>query len=540
MACDMLRYPINEYCYNYNYHNYRINNTYIPNLKNFICSLSERSIKKLNLSKYMKLDRFIQKQVSQWKIKKAIYDNRDIIRMNNTTIRVCVYNFDSDYHSVHISFKVNISDNYEIGLVYDSAHNMVRRPKFFNDNLKYKCVEYLAGFIKPLPQNKYFACDSISKKNIATLRDYRNYIDIPKYTPASAFDIPSDYEHLYVIDREAKILNVIVKYDIVKYAEINHNTTLICPEGCESELGDIDINEDEVSVLYETDNTEIEFNGNNNILVKSTNSTSPNYTLMGYKIAHLEGTTKKCILKLGIPEDALFTKNIHECSKMRMDKCTVLAIAEIIINGNTLSYDFSPNIASSMHESSFKYVLGEEVYERDFDNDMYNTCSKGIHFFLHQQDALKYGNYKQVVNQNDFDLMRDINEVYNEIIINEEESEDIIENLIEENEENEIIISEEEDEIEDITENPEFSSDEEYNFNDDMCILYESKLEKTYKFGPENIPLPEDIIETIEKDIRDYVMITAKYNYVKKLKLKIEAKIFPRSLEALDLACNNS
>ena len=39
-----------------------------------------------------------------------------------------------------------------------------------------------------------------------------------------------------------------------------------------------------------------------------------------------------------------------------------------------------------------KYVKGEMVYPDSFDEDRWNECSHGIHFFVNKQDAINYNN----------------------------------------------------------------------------------------------------------------------------------------------------
>ena len=39
-----------------------------------------------------------------------------------------------------------------------------------------------------------------------------------------------------------------------------------------------------------------------------------------------------------------------------------------------------------------KYVKGEMVYPDSFDEDRWNECSHGIHFFVNKQDTINYDN----------------------------------------------------------------------------------------------------------------------------------------------------
>ena len=38
----------------------------------------------------------------------------------------------------------------------------------------------------------------------------------------------------------------------------------------------------------------------------------------------------------------------------------------------------------------FIYKVGEVVYVDNFDNDRWNECSNGIHFFLNKENAINY------------------------------------------------------------------------------------------------------------------------------------------------------
>ena len=84
---------------------------------------------------------------------------------------------------------------------------------------------------------------------------------------------------------------------------------------------------------------------------------------------------------LEIPEDA------RRCSattqKCRCDKAKVLGITNIKTNEVLESV-----VNSNYHETT--YTVGEMVYPDSFDEDRWNECSHGIHFFINKQDALDY------------------------------------------------------------------------------------------------------------------------------------------------------
>ena len=95
---------------------------------------------------------------------------------------------------------------------------------------------------------------------------------------------------------------------------------------------------------------------------------------------------KKCrnnlIVELEIPEDA------YRCSatskKCRCSKAKVLSITNL--NGSESTSD----VAVSKYDSFFVYRIGETVEVKDFDQNRWNECSTGIHFFMNREDAVKY------------------------------------------------------------------------------------------------------------------------------------------------------
>ena len=88
------------------------------------------------------------------------------------------------------------------------------------------------------------------------------------------------------------------------------------------------------------------------------------------------------IVELEIPEDA---KRLSATSrKCRCDKAKVLRI----LHYNRTVADVT-EVASS-RDSSFIYKVGEMVSVDNFDEDRWNECSTGIHFFINFQEAVNY------------------------------------------------------------------------------------------------------------------------------------------------------
>ena len=87
------------------------------------------------------------------------------------------------------------------------------------------------------------------------------------------------------------------------------------------------------------------------------------------------------LIKLEIPGDA------RRCSattlKCRCDKAKVLKITNL---DETKEY----NSVTNSNYKDLTYEVGEMVYPDSFDEDRWNECSHGIHFFINKQDAINY------------------------------------------------------------------------------------------------------------------------------------------------------
>ena len=88
------------------------------------------------------------------------------------------------------------------------------------------------------------------------------------------------------------------------------------------------------------------------------------------------------IVVLEIPEDA---KRLSATGrKCRCDKAKVLEIQNI---------DGTPADVTEVcsdYRSDFVYRVGEIVNVPEFDEDRWNECSAGIHFFINRQEAVDY------------------------------------------------------------------------------------------------------------------------------------------------------
>ena len=93
---------------------------------------------------------------------------------------------------------------------------------------------------------------------------------------------------------------------------------------------------------------------------------------------------KKCendtIVKLLIPEDA--KRSSATSRKCRASKAVVLDITDK--NGNQIE------TVASAYDSDFIYQVGEVVEVENFDENRWNECSTGVHFFLTRREAEIY------------------------------------------------------------------------------------------------------------------------------------------------------
>ena len=86
------------------------------------------------------------------------------------------------------------------------------------------------------------------------------------------------------------------------------------------------------------------------------------------------------IVKLQIPEDA--KRSSATGRKCRCDKAVVIAIYDK--DGNEISMAFSDR------DRNFIYKTGKYIVPDSFDDDRWNECSHGIHFFITRTEAEEY------------------------------------------------------------------------------------------------------------------------------------------------------
>ena len=90
---------------------------------------------------------------------------------------------------------------------------------------------------------------------------------------------------------------------------------------------------------------------------------------------------EKKLVKLLIPSDA------RRCSstsnKCRCDKAKVLEITDLDGSNPIVS-------VTNYNVIETQYVVGEMVYPDSFDENRWDECSHGIHFFINKQEAINY------------------------------------------------------------------------------------------------------------------------------------------------------
>ena len=91
------------------------------------------------------------------------------------------------------------------------------------------------------------------------------------------------------------------------------------------------------------------------------------------------------LIKLEIPADA--KRSSATTNKCRCDKAKVLGFYNTL---GTEELDITELVNDKYKKC--KYVKGEMVYPDSFDEDRWNECSHGIHFFINKQDAINYNN----------------------------------------------------------------------------------------------------------------------------------------------------
>lgn len=103
-------------------------------------------------------------------------------------------------------------------------------------------------------------------------------------------------------------------------------------------------------------------------------------TFIAFKKARFNN--QDVIVKLQIPDDA--KRSSATGRKCRCDKALVLEISDIA----GIITDFTH--AKSFYDNNFVYKVGEIVSVNSFDENRWNECAPGIHFYITRQEAVEY------------------------------------------------------------------------------------------------------------------------------------------------------
>ena len=88
------------------------------------------------------------------------------------------------------------------------------------------------------------------------------------------------------------------------------------------------------------------------------------------------------LIKIEIPASA--KRSSSTTNKCRCDKAKVLGIYTLDGKKADITTLVNTNYANT------EYTIGKMVYPDSFDEDRWNECSHGIHFFVNKQDAINY------------------------------------------------------------------------------------------------------------------------------------------------------
>lgn len=89
------------------------------------------------------------------------------------------------------------------------------------------------------------------------------------------------------------------------------------------------------------------------------------------------------IVKLLIPKDAK-----RSSSTSRKCRCSYAKVVNItLLDGSKTEMK---KLVNTRYNPNVTYKVGEYVYPDKFDEDRWNECSNGIHFFINRQEAVEY------------------------------------------------------------------------------------------------------------------------------------------------------
>lgn len=104
-------------------------------------------------------------------------------------------------------------------------------------------------------------------------------------------------------------------------------------------------------------------------------------SFIGFKKANTHDFAGPVIVKLEISADA--KRSSATTRKCRCSKATVISITDML---NVDKFQ----MAVSSYDKNFIYEVGKTVIVDDYDDNRWNECSTGIHFFITRDEAVRY------------------------------------------------------------------------------------------------------------------------------------------------------
>lgn len=315
------------------------------------------------------------------------------VKKKNGDIRKTVY-----IRYVQECFTANKNNWFEACFFLDGDNNLTSRPLYLNSKNSSSLHRIYAhmktafpGISNTITRSKVVVVTDLFERSVLLNNRYINYNirTVPVYS--------SDYEdRLIAMYGSDVVFTTCGNSSGNKVAKIFGITT------------DTVTDTDTKNHIHKSKEFEGEFGdgGKVDVKVSNTGDDTSEYKFYGYKIAKIPDSDSECVVKLGILEESLVTKPLNEVSKIRVNRCKVLAIGEIVKIGTDIWYNLSHGVAKScVHTTDFEYNLGEIVEIDDFDQDMDRVCVPGIHFYINQPLALinysNCSNFGMIINEED-------------------------------------------------------------------------------------------------------------------------------------------
>lgn len=187
-----------------------------------------------------------------------------------------------------------------------------------------------------------------------------------------------NFEHVVFADNNMKLSGYFVSR--LKSVKIN-KCVMFESEFWKTSFEDVTIYKSNLddSNLKESNFDNVRLIGNSGTLLKCPEEGS----FTGFKKIFLGNNPLLC--KLEIPADAKRSSAFGR--KCRCSKAKVLEIW-----GKDCDGDYLVPISRgySYHDHTFEYKVGETIYPDSFDDNRWDECSNGIHFFITKQEAIDY------------------------------------------------------------------------------------------------------------------------------------------------------